>query len=322
MKQWGRWRKRAFVFCVRKIQRFRRSRAKTGSTLPIISVEMLGKDLSPITKTAALIALAEALAEHGFVPHVWTRGANYWQTRLLQNPDAPSGLTEDAFILSQSIPTWVSRQPDQALRAAEDAGATILLLNGPPSKNAVVPHFSIALVSDPSSKAPLPWYTMSHIDAVVTPRFPDKPLESPPDLTKRGAPPLYFSFWSLEAENVSENTPLIGFTGLLNSGVFYQMLLISHYNVKGFIPLSSSNSHKETQWNALVKMVQAQNALLATSQQDYFFLPKKIKLKVHPFSLRLSVDKILVQKILEACSGTQPDSAHEVTSSEISSLRA
>jgi hypothetical protein len=254
-----------------------------------------------MTKTALLIALAEGLRQRGQSPHIWTCEPNHRQTRLLYKPSSQSGLSEKSFILSQSFPTWIGRHPENAVSAAAQGGATLLLLDEKASNVSASPHFSIFLWDENTQEdktfSDKVLHSLSSSEAVVCVKF-EKETGL---LFPHGYTPFYTTFWSLHSSEIPLETPLIGFTGLLSSGIFYQALLTSNYNVRGFVPLPTSKRQKESQFLALLKIAQAQNALLVTSQQDFFFLPKKFKSKVHVFSLKLVIDSLLFGKILSLC---------------------
>lgn len=282
----------------------RRKDVRFMNMLPMIAIDA-NKNVSIAAKTAFMIALADALKQKGLVPHVWSKGKNTRQIRLAIE-GVKDGLSDDAFILSQNIPTWICSASENAMNAAFHEGATVLLLNGRAENFSFPAIFTIALVdiSGTDVEAVLSgasFHKLSHADAIVLIGQNDTNQQVLTLLHR----PIYYTAWKMQDNDIRKDQSILGFTGVNDSGTFYKMLLQEGYNVKGFIPLAHLNRYKEKQLNTLAQLAISEKSILVTSDKDIPFLPKKIRKQIKMFGMSLNVETGLVDEIIRVYNNSQ-----------------
>jgi hypothetical protein len=242
-------------------------------------------------KMGFILALAKVLSEHEQLPHVWLKDSSVKQARLLTSPKFPSGITEEAFILSQKFPTWVCDSPANAAISAEHAGATILLLGERSERCDQLSQASIALVEKNIGNKPHTLDMLAKSDIIVS-----TSRENISEL-KKVYRHVFFAEWTIIEPKLS-TTRVFGFTGLHDSGAFYHGLLACGYHVKGFVPLLHVQ-HKEKQIQAIFRMASLSKSILVTTDKDVSFLPKKMKSKIVALPFDLKLDAALYNLIEE-----------------------
>lgn len=291
--------------------RWRTAAVQTSSSLPIVAVDGLGKTTSSAARCAFILALVRRLMQRGQAVHVWVRGPNTRQVRLFHKPKSPSGMGEEAFVLSQEIPVWVSKNPEGAIIAAAQAGADILLLANRSEVIDALAQFSIAVMDEgigavePAGWEPY-WPMLARSDALVLVDGVRDILEGVEALQSFQSF-LWKAPWTLK-EGIavpSAERPLLAFTGLNDAGAFYRALLKEGVAVRGFTPLSYSGKRSEKALKALCKTAEAEKAALVTTEHDMPFLPAKVRKKVTSFPLRAEIPEGLVEAILEILPGKE-----------------
>jgi tetraacyldisaccharide-1-P 4'-kinase len=201
-------------------------------------------------------------------------------------------MNEEVFILSQTVPTWVCNSPANAVVAAAHAGATVILLNERSEHCDNMANFSIILVDKHVDNNVHTVNLLAKSDAIVT-LFKDNIQE----LTSvyRHA---FLATWEIMPNDLAD-TKVIGFTGLHDSGAFYYHLLMSGYNVKGFIPLPHLQ-RQEKQLQTILQMAADSKSVLVTSDKDAPFLSKKMRRQVRVLPLRLKIDPRFFDMIEQA----------------------
>lgn len=122
-------------------------RAGYASRVPVICVGNLVA--GGAGKTPATLALAEHLTTNGQVVHVVSRGFGGSLAGPVQVDPARHSAAEvgdEPLVLSAIVPVWVARERADGVRAAEAAGATIILLDDGFQNPAVKAGLSIVVV--------------------------------------------------------------------------------------------------------------------------------------------------------------------------------
>ncbi|MDR1907786.1 MAG: hypothetical protein LBQ43_02885 [Holosporales bacterium] len=286
-------RKRCVIFVSRHLKESTRQKSRISIPIPIIVIDSVDKSTMVAEKMGIILTLAEQLTLRGHKPHVWSKGAHARQARLLTAPTSPNGINEEAFILSQKIPTWVCSSPRNAALAAAHAGATILLLNERSERDDHLFSFSVALVERNIGTNAYASNMLAKSDAIVS-LVPENIQE-----LKQVYRAVYSAKWSIPHQNITQDVNIFGFTGLHDSGAFYHSLLKHKYNIKGFIPLLHLQ-RQEKQLQVILKMASSSGGILVTSDKDAPFLSKKMKHQIHVFPMNLEVDMELVNLIEQA----------------------
>lgn len=306
-------RKYAVRIMVHTRRKLRKRHTHVTNALPIITIESQ-KNVSVAAKTAFIEALAAGLKKRGIIAHVWSKGRNTRQTRLVLG-SSRTGVSDEAFILSHSISTWVSNSPEHAMNASAHDGANILLLNGKNESPALSAIFSIGIVENATTAQDLDallagpgFHKLSRMDAIVfigSQEF----MHQRVSLLHR---PIYHLQWSLNSA-MDTTQPVIGFTGISDMGALYKMLMEGGYNVKGFVPLPLIKRYTEKQINNILHLAETEKAVIATSQRDMLFLPKKNRRQVQALDLSLQMNEALIDEIARVFNAYYaPDEDEEV----------
>jgi tetraacyldisaccharide-1-P 4'-kinase len=236
-------------------------------------------------KVGFVLTLARLLSEHGKKPHVWSKDPSARQARLLAEPKSPSGLTEEAFILSQKFPTWVCDSPTNAAIAATHAGATVLLLCERSERCDQLSCASIALVEKNVGNKVHTLDMLAKSDIIVS--ISNENISELKHVYRH----VFSATWTI-SEPKGSSISIFGFTGLHDSGAFYHCLLACGYNVKGFVPLSHVQ-HQEKQIQTMLKIAHSSKSILVTTDKDMPFLSKKMKSQIQILSFDLEFDAAL-----------------------------
>lgn len=99
-------------------------------------------------KTPTAIALAQLLRSTGEVPHIISRGygGRITATHRVSETDNAADVGDEALLLAKAAPTWVGRDRLASTRAAQQAGATLVIADDALQHHALVHDLSILVV--------------------------------------------------------------------------------------------------------------------------------------------------------------------------------
>ena len=262
------------------------------------SLRFLDQDISLVARCALVASLVKTFEELGYTPHLWLRGQNARQTRLFHELSSHEGNSDEIFFLSQTAPLWVCRSPENASTAARHAGATALILIEPREEIVERSHlvvvaaereFSLATASKKHLR------TLSHSDAFLVLEASSERLET----LRQIYPATYAASWGIAQNPLSEETSVVAFTGLKDSGAFYHALRGYFKRVEGFVPISYKKDRKEKTVHALAQMASRQGARLVTTHRDAYFLSAKMSHNVTVLPLCVNVEEGFLQTLVE-----------------------
>jgi hypothetical protein len=235
------------------------------------------------------------------------------QAQFLSSQIVQQDFREEAFIISNSVPTLLCSTASAASAAALGNGATILIYCGLCDQRNDF-SFVVSLLDGNSSgeqdNQVLSLHAFTNADSIISVSS-DKNCICTMN-NQHGNKQIHKACLYLDANTLPKGAKLVGFTGLHDGGLFYQLLIRNNYNVRGFVPLADAGGYMEKPMKGLVRMASSQSAVLVTTRSDYMRVPKKIKHSVVPLKIVAVLDDAVVDEITMACNFTQERSAQAV----------
>lgn len=133
------------VYATATARRLRQDGHRAG--VPVICIGNI--NVGGTGKTPTAMALAQLLTDRGQAPHIVSRGYGGSLTgpvRVDERRHTAAQTGDEPLLLSSFAPTWVARDRAAGVRAAESAGASVVLLDDGFQNPAVVKDLSIVVV--------------------------------------------------------------------------------------------------------------------------------------------------------------------------------
>ncbi len=252
-------------------------------------------------KTPVVMALAELLKEKGFNPHLLTRGyggAEEGPIQVAASRDTAADVGDEALLLVDKAPTWVSRNRPLGAQAAIDSGANMIVMDDGFQNPAIYKDFSFLVVDGYTGfgngqvmpagplREPLS-LGLPRADAIILIGEDKKNIVE--TIRKYADAPVFSAVLKPEAGNPDLfGKTVFAFAGIGRPQKFQDTLISAGAVLEGWAEFPDHFAYREEDLKELVAAAEAKNAPVITTAKDHVRLPPSLKSKVQKFSVQLA----------------------------------
>lgn len=253
-------------------------------------------------KTPVVMALTALLQEKGRNPHILTRGYGGTEEGPLQvaaSRDTAADVGDEALLLVDAAPVWVSKSRPLGAQAAIDTGADVIVMDDGFQNPLIYKDFSFVVVDGGAGfgnglvfpAGPLREelaFGLSRADAAII--IGDDKADARAIIAKH-VPDLPVFAASLRP--VADNPDLFGkevfaFAGIGRPEKFRDTLIAAGAMVEGWSEFPDHYAYAEEDLKELMDAAAARNAIVVTTAKDHVRLPQNLRDRVKPFRVALA----------------------------------
>lgn len=252
-------------------------------------------------KTPTVMALSDLMKEKGYNPHILTRGYGGDEPGPLQvssSRDTAADVGDEALLLVEKAPVWVSRNRPLGAQEAIDSGANLILMDDGFQNPVIYKDFSLLVIDGAVG------FGNGHV-------MPAGPLREPLDFglsrahavlvigddkanvaeeTRRHAPdlPVLMARLMPDADNPNiAGKNIFAFAGIGRPEKFRQTLMDAGAIVEGWSGFPDHFVYIEEDLRELITAADARGMPVITTAKDHVRLPPALKDRVLKFSVHL-----------------------------------
>jgi tetraacyldisaccharide 4'-kinase len=252
-------------------------------------------------KTPVTLSLADLLKDKGYNPHLLTRGYGGTEPGPLQvspGRDTAADVGDEALLLVDKAPTWVSANRPLGAQAAMDSGATIVVMDDGFQNPVIYKDFSLLVIDGSAgfgNKQVMPAgplretmkFGFSRADAVVI-IGEDKAGVAEHVGRYRDIPILSAALEADEGNPDIRGKKVFAFAGIGRPQKFKATLEAAGAQIGGWAEFPDHFPYDVEDLKEFVTAAEAQGALLLTTAKDHVRLPDSLREKIGKFSIHLA----------------------------------
>jgi tetraacyldisaccharide 4'-kinase len=252
-------------------------------------------------KTPVAMAIVDLLLEKGHNPHILTRGYGGTEEGPMQvapNRDTAEDVGDEALLLVEKAPTWVSKNRALGAQAAIYSGANVIVLDDGFQNATMYKNFSLLVVDGivgfgngkVMPAGPLREnisFGLSRADAVV---IIGEDKTGAADLIRQHAdiPVLSARLVPDPGNPDVSGKQIFAFAGIGRPEKFRETLEAAGAVVEGWGSYPDHVPYVEEDLDELVKAAEARDMPILTTAKDHVRLPEKFRSRVQKFSVHLA----------------------------------
>ncbi|MFH1157767.1 MAG: tetraacyldisaccharide 4'-kinase [Pseudomonadota bacterium] len=251
-------------------------------------------------KTLVVLSLTDLLKEKGYNPHLLSRGYGGMEHGPLQvspGRDTARDVGDEALLLVEKAPTWVSANRPLGAQAATDTGADIVVMDDGFQNPVIYKDFSFLVIDGVVGlgnrqifpAGPLrerEAFGFSRADAVII-IGEDKTGMAEHIGSRVGLPVLCATLAADENNPCVRGKKVFAFAGIGRPQKFRETLEAAGALVEGWKEFPDHFPYDEEDLKGIAAEAEKQNALLVTTPKDHVRLPESLRQKIVKFSVHL-----------------------------------
>ncbi len=251
-------------------------------------------------KTPVVMSLVALLQDAGYNPHILTRGYGGEEEGPLQvspGRDTSADVGDEALLLVEKAPTWVSTSRPLGAQAAIDTGATIIIMDDGYQNPGIHKDFALVVVdgavgfgngqvmpAGPLREDIAKGLARAHAVVIVG----EDKAGIADTIKKYVEIPLFSAVLRPDAENPDLfGKPVFAFAGIGRPEKFRDSLIAAGAMLEGWGSFPDHCAYVDEDLRELVAAAEAKNAIIVTTAKDHVRLPAALKNKVRKFTVHL-----------------------------------
>lgn len=253
-------------------------------------------------KTPVVQSLVPLMQQAGFNPHILTRGYGGEEEGPLQvSPDRDTHVDvgDEALVLVEKAPTWVSKNRALGAQAAIDTGADLIIMDDGFQNPSIHKDFALLVVdgqsgfgngnifpAGPLRESVADGLSRAHAVAVVG---EDKAGVELAVKRHSSAMPVFHAVIKPDTAGNPElfGKPVFAFAGIGRPEKFRDTLIAAGAMLEGWGSFADHFRYMEEDLRELVAAADKQNALILTTVKDHVRLPNSLKERIKKFRVHL-----------------------------------
>ncbi|MCR9215212.1 MAG: tetraacyldisaccharide 4'-kinase [Proteobacteria bacterium] len=253
-------------------------------------------------KTPVAIALARFFLKEGKKPHFLSRGYGGRLTgpvRVVLDVHSYKDVGDEPLLLAETAPTWVAKDRAAGAKAAEEAGADVVIMDDGFQNPSLFKDFSL-LVFDggfgigngrllPAGPLREPFAEgLDRADAVIV--VGEKTEGQSFDAAELGKPVFRAELMPRQAGSVIAEEDVVAFAGIGRPEKFFNSLRHAGCHLIKSFSYADHHVYKKEEIMKMVELASANGAALVTTRKDFVRLEDDAKMMVTVFDVELNFE--------------------------------